>query len=183
MTQHSSSFPAEDEKLERLPGARLSAVQWDPQKTCLNGTRKELLNRIIEWCNDPDSERILWLEGAAGTGKSSIANSVAQWFDSLGRLAASFRFNRDTARPETPSHLIGNLAYQLSNYDNQIRASILSALLRVSPDGMALQNQARKLLVESLRPVELVGPVVIVIDALDESGLDSDLTPNRETLV
>jgi adenylylsulfate kinase-like enzyme len=51
---------------------------------------------IEEWIHTPgdESERILWLCGPAGTGKSSVANTIAERMDSLGRLAASFRFDR-----------------------------------------------------------------------------------------
>ena len=51
---------AEDEHLDRLPGATLSSVEYDKQKACLPGTRKRLLEDIEEWihtCGD-GSERI-----------------------------------------------------------------------------------------------------------------------------
>jgi hypothetical protein len=175
---------AEDERLESLPGAKLSGVQWDPDRACLPGTRKQILEDIIDWVHNPDSERILWLSGAAGTGKSSIANSVAQQLDALGRLGASFRFDRDVVTSDTPSHLFGNLCHQLACFDDQLRAAVLSAIHRGGGSAMSCRIQARKLLVEPVRDTEIVGPIVIVIDALDESGSDEgNAGTSRKTLV
>jgi hypothetical protein len=174
---------AEDERLESLPGARLSGVQWDPDKVCLPGTRSSLLEEIILWMHNPESERILWLSGAAGTGKSSVANSVAEYFHRLGRLGASFHFDRHDARPETPGLLFGNVCHQLALFDDQLRAAVLSAIHRGSSGAMSLRMQARTLLVETTKSAEIVGPVVIVIDALDESGSDDGHEPNREKLI
>ena len=175
---------AEDEYLEKLPGAKLSNVQWDPDRICLVGTRLQLLDDIIEWANYPESPRILWLSGAAGTGKSCVANSVAQHFDSLGRLGASFRFDRNVVQPETPGQLFGNLCFQLAQFDNQIRTAVLSVMRRGGVRGMALRMQAKSLLVNTTKSTEIVGPIVILIDALDESGTDnSQIEPNREGLV
>jgi hypothetical protein len=131
----------------------------------------------------PTSERILWLSGAAGTGKSSVANSIAEYFHNLGRLGASFRFDRQNARPETPGLLFGNICRQLALFDDQLRAAVLSAIHRGSGGAMSLRMQARTLLVETTKSVEIVGPVVIVIDAIDESGPDDGHESSRETLV
>jgi ABC-type dipeptide/oligopeptide/nickel transport system ATPase component len=133
--------------------------------------------------HSPESERILWLSGAAGTGKSSIANSVAEYFHRLGRLGASFRFDRHDARPETPGLLFGNICHQLALFDDQLRVTVLSAIHRGSSGSMSLRMQARTLLVETTKSAEIVGPIVIVIDALDESGPDDGREPNREKLV
>jgi NACHT domain len=138
----------------------------------------------MDWIHNPALGRILWLSGAAGTGKSSVANSIAQQLYSLGRLGASFRFDRDLARPETPGQLFGNLCHQLAIFDDQLRTAILSAIHRGCGGAMSLRMQARTLLVETTKSVEVVGPIVIVIDALDESGTDGSKTePSRETLV
>ena len=165
--------PVEDEKLENLPGAQLESVQLDPDRACLDGTRQQFLEDIITWVHNLDSERILWLSGGAGTGKSSVANSVAQRLDSLGRLGASFRFDRAFVTPDTPGQLFGNLCHQLALFDDQLRTAILSVVhKRRSGGAMSLRQQARTLLVEPTLGTGIIGPIVIVIDALDESGVD-----------
>ena len=138
----------------------------------------------MDWVYDPDSKRIFWLSGAAGTGKSTVANSVAQRLDAIGRLGASFRFDRDVATSDTPGQLFGNLTYQLTHFNDQFRASVLSAVHRGCGGAMPLRMQAKRLFVESIRDTEVTGPVVIIIDALDESGADDGKPEaSRETLV
>lgn len=45
---------------------------------CLEGTQIETLNTIQSWVEDPDAPFVFWLHGLAGTGKSSVALTVAQ---------------------------------------------------------------------------------------------------------
>ena len=138
----------------------------------------------MDWVHDRDSERILWLSGAAGTGKSSIANSVAQQLYSLGRLGASFHFNRDAVTSDSPGHLFGNLSYQLACFDDQLRMAVLAAIHSGCGGAMSCRLQARTLIVEPIQQTEIVGPLVIVIDALDESGSDGgNVGTSRKTLV
>ena len=47
---------------------------------CLANTRVELRRQIAEWAEDRNGKSIFWLKGIAGTGKSTIARSVAQLF-------------------------------------------------------------------------------------------------------
>jgi len=157
--------------LERLPGSHLGGVRFDESKACLKGTRQQLLHDIQAWVHSPDQKCILWLSGGAGCGKSSVANSIAVFFDRLDRLGACFRFNRDTEGLNNPNYLFGNLCYQLAHFSEHLSGKALSVIKTMGRvDGSSLQTQAKKLLVDTTNAAELVGPVVVVIDALDESG-------------
>jgi hypothetical protein len=104
--------------------------------------------------------------------------------DALGRLGASFRFDRDVVTSDTPSHLFGNLCHQLACFDDQLRIAVLSAIHCGGGSAMSCRMQARKLLVEPIQDTQIIGPVVIVIDALDESGSDDgNAGTSRKTLV
>ena len=128
-------------------------MEYDKRKACLPGTRTDLLNDIEEWIHlEGECERILWLSGPAGTGKSSVANSIVERMDSLGRLAASFRFDRGQAE-RTPATLIGNLCRQLARFHESIKGAILTAVERYGPGGsMPCASQAAK---------SLVGPMLV----------------------
>jgi hypothetical protein len=52
-SRSSCRITAVDVHLDRLPGATLSWVEYDKQKACLPGTRKELLKVIEEWIHSP----------------------------------------------------------------------------------------------------------------------------------
>lgn len=50
-----------------------------PPPKCYPGTLVEVLKPIIDWIDDPDPrERILWLNGPAGAGKSAITRTIAE---------------------------------------------------------------------------------------------------------
>jgi hypothetical protein len=154
-----------------LPGWNLEDVKFNESKACLEGTRRQLLDDIQTWVNCADEKRILWLFGGAGTGKSSVANSIAMFFYGLKRLGASFRFNRDIAGLNNPKQLFGNLCYQLAHFDPQLKSEILCRISRMGHvAGSSLRTQARELIVEATNASKLLGPVVLVIDALDEAG-------------
>ena len=58
--------------LQYADGAR-----FDPAKGCLPGTCKIIIEDIIQWVNSPnndDVDRIFFLNGVAGSGKSAIAS-------------------------------------------------------------------------------------------------------------
>jgi hypothetical protein len=148
-------------------------VKFDESHACLDATRTQLLCGIRTWVHsvDPDEKRILWLSGCAGSGKSSVANSTAMLFDGVGCLGACFRFNRDKEGLNSPKFLFGNLCYQLVHFSKSLESKVLPVINMMGHvGGSSLQTQAKKLIVDSTNAAELVGPVVVVIDALDESG-------------
>src|SRR5947207_1158148 len=83
--------------LQLLPyasDAPFNACGKDDDPLCLPNTRVELLNQIREWANKDDERHIFWLSGWAGTGKSTIARTVAREHYDRNNLAASFFFSR-----------------------------------------------------------------------------------------
>jgi adenylylsulfate kinase-like enzyme len=55
---------------------------------CMKGTRRDVLFQIERWSNDEEDKRVFWLNGLAGTGKSTIAQTFRR--DKLrGREAGS----------------------------------------------------------------------------------------------
>ncbi|KIK31588.1 hypothetical protein CY34DRAFT_29667, partial [Suillus luteus UH-Slu-Lm8-n1] len=63
------------------------------EKQCLLGTRTDVISQITTWINDKNAaQRVLWLSGPAGTGKSAIAHTIANWFNDLGELGSCFCF-------------------------------------------------------------------------------------------
>ncbi|KIO10658.1 hypothetical protein M404DRAFT_20906 [Pisolithus tinctorius Marx 270] len=120
-------------------------------KKCLENTRTEILQDIINWVNDthPDARRILWLHGQAGRGKSAIAHTIASWLKDVGGLGSCFCFARDR--------------------QTERRVLAEDPSLKTTPD---LLQQWQKLILEPLSKAagSIVGNVVVVIDALDESG-------------
>jgi predicted alpha/beta-fold hydrolase len=79
--------------LKTLPiagDASFNAYQRQHDPTCLPDTRVDLLQEIYNWADGENSPSIFWLNGLAGTGKSTIARTlVKKYFDSGGIAATS----------------------------------------------------------------------------------------------
>ncbi|KAG5804203.1 hypothetical protein H9Q74_004901 [Fusarium xylarioides] len=81
---------------------------------CLPDTRVQLLADIDEWLASFESKTIFWLNGMAGTGKSTISRTVAQRQSETDCLGASFFFKRGEGSRGNMSKLIPTLARQLA---------------------------------------------------------------------
>lgn len=143
-------------------------------KRCLDGTRIEILQDIINWINDPQNNmpRILWLHGQAGRGKSSIAHTIASWVKDAGALGSCFCFSRDRQAERREEKVLATIARDLADRFpafKQVLADVVKVdhSLKCTTD---VDLQWQKFIVEPLSTVKdvLVGNVVIVIDGLDE---------------
>ena len=148
----------------RAPGA---GYQHGDRKGCLRGTRETVLSEIESWTKDFDKSPVFWLNGLAGTGKSTIAQTVSEWAFADGLLGASFFCSRDFEDRSDLHFIFPTLAFQLAHKYPEFR-SILVPLLQSNPDVVyeSLHSQMRKLIAEPLGSVDI--STVIVIDALDE---------------
>ncbi|GJJ10673.1 hypothetical protein Clacol_004900 [Clathrus columnatus] len=151
-------------------------------KECL-GTRVEVLDEIVDWINndDDDCPRLFWLAGSAGMGKSAIAHSIASRFKSIKRLGSFFCFDKNSV--ERRDRIFSTIARDLADLDPQIKHELAKIIkdetsLRHTTD---LQLQWEKFISEPLHAISEVstGPILVVIDGLDESG---DPITRRELL-
>ena len=144
---------------------------------CLENTRRDIINDVMQWIADDPNEtkKVLWVHGLAGTGKSTLSTTIAQNMHSLHRLGAFFLFNRDIPS-RGPGTLIRTLAYQLADFDDCFRVAISPLMKQDSKITiMPLAYQFKNLLINALKPVEWSrGPIVLIIDALDECGRETD---------
>src|SRR5436190_10549170 len=99
-------------------------AKFNSQRVCLPGTRTDIINDITDWVNSPDAPRMCLLTGVAGSGKSSIANTVAHQFDDLGRLGSSFCFDRSHAADRRPDNLFSTIARNLADLDAQRKSAL-----------------------------------------------------------
>ena len=107
------------------------------------------------------------MNGLAGTGKSTIARTIAERLFADGRLGASFFCSRDFEDRSNLQFVFPTLAVQLARNYPEFR-SIFVPLVESDP-GIAhesLHNQMNKLITKPLRKPAI--STVIVIDALDE---------------
>ena len=156
----------------RLPtakGAAFDSYEEGQSTECLQGTRIKLLKDITDWADSRNGKPIYWINGMAGTGKSTISQTVAHNLQKRGRLGASFFFKRDEADRRNASRLITTLAFQLAANVPSMRHSIFDSLDR-RPDILqkAPIDQITDLIYGPLTSLSPDKQIFIVIDALDE---------------
>lgn len=81
---------------------------------CLPRTREKLLEEIYRWVSDdsPSSADVFCVTGLAGTGKTTIAQSVCIYY-SEKRPGASFIITRFSADRRNPTKILHSIVYQL----------------------------------------------------------------------
>ena len=147
--------------------ARGAGYQHGNRRSCLRGTRETVLNDIESWVEDFDASPVFWLNGLAGTGKSTIAQTIVERIFADGLLGASFFCSRDFEDRSDLHFIFPTIAFQLAHKYPDFRSHLFT-LLQSNPDIVdeSLYNQMERLIVEPLQSAEL--STVIVIDALDE---------------
>ena len=134
---------------------------------CLRGTRRDVLQQLEDWLENEQGQRVFWLNGLAGTGKSTIAQTFAEITFAEGKLGASFFCSRNFEDRSNIQAIIPTLAFQLAYQYPTFRKSLLQ-VLRTNP-GIGrekLCSQMEKLIVGPFEAMKT--PTLIIIDALDE---------------
>jgi hypothetical protein len=180
--QKHADIAKQDELPSKLPAIRQAAFnsfENQYESTCLPDTRVELLREITEWVNGPDRSRIYWLNGIAGTGKSTVARTIARTFHDRGILGASFLFSRGGRDISRASKLFTTIAWQLAITVPQVRAYIGGAIMeQENIADQSLRDQWDNLIIKPLSKLRSNTPVqivLIVLDALDECDSEQDI--------
>ena len=137
------------------------------RRGCLKGTRRAVLDGVELWARDFNKAPVYWLNGLAGTGKSTIAQTIAERIFADGQLGASFFCSRDFEDRRNLQLIFPTIAVQLARKYTKFRSAFVP--LAQSNPGIAyesLYNQMDKLIAGPLRESDI--STVIVIDALDE---------------
>jgi hypothetical protein len=168
--------------LSKLPFAEGAAIysysrQYEP--SCLENTRADLLQQLREWSNDPNGKCIFWLNGMAGTGKSTIARTVARESSNQNRLGASFFFSRGGGSRSHARMFFSTIALQLAGESPDLKRFICKSVDE-NPDIVqrSLSDQWQKLVFQPLSRlsgVQVLPPTLLVIDALDECENQNDV--------
>jgi hypothetical protein len=155
-------------------GTDISASEPDlATSMCTPGTRVALLDDLLTWATASDSSYLFWLNGLAGTGKSTIARTLCERLNERGVLGASFFISRDQSDRREATNIVRSIAYQLAVRSRPV-SEALCANLRETPVSAArsLKEQITDWIVIPARELPDNAAFIIVIDALDESFTD-----------
>lgn len=137
-----------------------------------------MLNEIGAWADGYGEHCIFWLSGMAGTGKSTIARTIADKFYAQERLAASFFFSRGGGDVAGAARFFTTVARQLVKLP-ALRRYIYEAVTEQKEiASQTLRDQWNQLILRPLSKLKassLRSPLVIVVDALDECEGDNDI--------
>ena len=139
----------------------------------MDGTRVELLDKINSWIKDRSSPNIFLLTGGPGTGKSTIARTIAETYATTDELATYIFFTRGKAdtKATVTNTVIRTIACNIASYNSQITHTIHSTLKAMgNRPFLPSYTLFDKLLLIPLKNNEMPKTIVIVLDALDECG-------------
>jgi hypothetical protein len=159
--------------------APFNSYQKQHEPTCLPDTRVDILKDIYTWANSNDKRRIFWLNGLAGTGKSTIARTIAQRYFDQTRLAASFFFSRGTEDVSYAGKFVTTIATQLVSSIPELYQYVYQAITEHNEiASRSLYDQWHKLVLQPLSKLNSNSnhsAYILVIDALDECGDENEV--------
>ena len=146
---------------------RNAGYQAGHHDECLPGTRESALDGMMQWAKGSQNRNVFWLNGLAGTGKSTIAQTFSGIIAKAGILGASFFCSRDYLDRQELKNIFSTLAYQLACRYPAFRNQVIRAIKQdPSVAGNSLISQLKDLIVGPLFSTNI--SCVIVVDALDE---------------
>ena len=135
-----------------------------------DGTRQWFFEKLSSWFGDEDS-RVMILTAGPGVGKSVLSAKVCDAYKQKCRLAAYHFCDFRNSDYSNPNRILQSLASQMCDGVEGFRDK-LSEVLRREHSRDLLFDAFRVLLNDPLHAVHSREPMLIVIDALDESKTD-----------
>ena len=135
------------------------------------GTRKWFFDKLSSWFDNEES-RVMILTAGPGVGKSVLSAKVCELYKERGQLAACHfcDFKKDESR--NPHRILQSLASQMCDNIEGF-CDKLTEVFRREHSRVSLPDAYRVLLNEPLHDLDRHKPVLIVVDALDESKTES----------
>ena len=172
------------ERLERLPS------HSDSNDRYFGDSREREIEDTLHWIEEAGSKDFLWIHGAAGVGKSTLARELLDHLKVEGILAtfASFVMGIDSK----PKVLVRMMARELSSLHPGCRPAIARAVRECSGEIQSLIEYITHFLIKPIASLAYAGPLVIIFDALDEWAyrqeflqdlFDVDLPPNLKVIM
>ncbi|MCJ1346929.1 hypothetical protein MMC31_005149, partial [Peltigera leucophlebia] len=166
-------------KLPVAKGASFDSHIEEHDSKCLANTRVELQRQVKEWAKDRNGKPIFWLNGMAGSEKSTIARAIARLFADEGQLGASFFFKRGDGDRGTASRFLTTIATGLmANVPGLIPGITKAIDADPAISKKTLKDQFEKLVLHPFLEIKRTPPkglgLIIVIDALDKCEREKD---------
>ncbi|KAK1233275.1 hypothetical protein PQX77_003567 [Marasmius sp. AFHP31] len=180
---HYHGIPDQEESAAALSSRAAFSALHDsearyPQPNVLPGTRKKILQELTNWAEDGsgDKSRVHWVYGAAGVGKSAIAQALSEKFTRTGQLAAAFFFSRNDASRDKLAPFIPTVTHQLVTSHNlkKLLGPLVDHIIHSMPEiwEKNWEQQFKAIIQEPCAQVDprkwASLPRLVIIDGVDE---------------
>ena len=145
--------------------------------SCMAGTRVKILADLEAWASDDLSNKVYWLVGMAGTGKSTILHSLCEILDAKNMLGGSFFCSRGSENARNARLIVPTIAHSLASSSPCIKSEVVKAIENdpklAEPTYINIVDQFNKFIRDPIQVSARVGNSnktykIIVIDAVDE---------------
>ncbi|KAJ3127338.1 hypothetical protein HK100_009808 [Physocladia obscura] len=150
-------------------------------------TRLWALENLHVWLQNPNADKVLWLNGSAGLGKSMIAWLISQHLPIGYVLGSVFFCRHDNADKNSAKRLVNTMIYTLSEkfpifkaFVDEFRMEDQRSVANGKPSILKSPQLAfTEIVVAGLKKLNsaLSPNILLIIDALDECGKAGD--PDR----
>jgi hypothetical protein len=131
-TLYRSRKPAQPPPAREECSLPFNSFDRQHEPTCLENTSVDILYEIYTWTDGQDKRCIFWLNGLAGTGKSTIACTIARRYFENRRLGASFFFTKGEGDAGHAGKFVTSVAIELANSVPTLRQYICDAVIERS---------------------------------------------------
>ena len=161
--------------MPRAEFAEYDAASPAPRNGCTEDTRKAILDTLRMWASDNTTTKVYWLNGMAGTGKTTIAYSFSEILNDSESLGGTFFSSHLRVDTSDVRCIIPTICLQLAA--KKFFPSLCHLILDVVEDNpdckswriaKQFQNFIVKPLTAAYRDTSNIVFPVIVLDALDE---------------
>ena len=154
-------------QIEQLAKFDFSLKINDLSKKFQDGTRQWFFDRLSSWLCDKES-RVMILTAGPGIGKSVLLAKICEMYKQCGLLAACHFCDFKKSDYSNPQRILQSLASQMCENVDEFRDK-LNEVFRREHSRESLSDAFRVLLEDPLHGLDRTEPMLIVIDALDES--------------
>lgn len=154
----------------------VSRAYYSSGEGCLGETRKVLLADIDTWVRASGNEKLAWVYGHAGSGKSALLNSITENLESTGIPFSCFFCKRDDLERSDIHRILPTISYSLAEFYGDYRGTILDAVEKFTGRSILTGDVEKQFELLFGKAYSLILPKesgrpsihVILIDALDE---------------
>jgi hypothetical protein len=167
------------DKLSYVAKASYDASTPALRRACTENTRTAVLEAIVNWAFDPTLPNIYWMNGMAGTGKTTIDYSLSIALERRNIVMATFFCSRLVDECTKVDRIFPTIAYNMAQAYAPLASTILK-VLKSDPEisNRTLNQQFTELLMKPTKVCaeKLSGkPIVVIIEALDECSNQSEV--------